>query len=1151
VSFCTGCGQALRETGLTRAREERRRVSVLFIDAVGSTGFGERADPERVRAHQTHLIATVRRVVRRYGGVVEKYIGDAAMALFGAPVATETDPVRCVRAGLDLQRALARSVDDEAMVAVSDGGGGGGDEWTFRVGIATGEALVDVAAAHDGGQAIVAGDVVNTAARLQAEAPPGGVLVCGATHAATRTEIRYAPQAPITLRGRTTPTEVWLALAPVQQQIDEQADSTPMVGRDHELGLLVSALHNVIRERTPRLVTVLGRAGIGKSRLVRELLGHANHLVDVRVAWRSGRCPPFGENVAYAALADIVKAQAGVLATDSPEAARDRLDAALRDLVPAGESERLSDAIRPLLGLPGSPLSTEDAESAWRRFLLALASRGPTVLVFEDLHWADDRMLRFVELIGATVRDVPLLVVCTARPELIEREPTWAGALPGMFSISLTPLRDESIATLYAQMFGQAVFPPELLRPLVELADGMPLYAHEYGRMLVERGTLRRTDSTWVIEPSDELPMPESVHAVIANRIDLLDPGERAVLQAAAVVGTRFWPGAVAAALNTSADTVDRALRHLAQRDLVREQPDSSMADEPEYRFRHVLVSDVCYERLPRAERIARHQRCADWLDARTDSRGTDLAEVVAHHRFTAHETALALGLDATPYAAPALAALRQAAQRAAMLNAFDAASTHLARANRLVSANSGGSDRLSVELLGVELAFHQDSTAFLAGPGPRRLTDLATLLYREGDLGGAARAWTLLGQIAWLKADRTAALRCLDRAVELFDSWPDTPEKAQAYAELGRLHMLNYEHAPALGATQIAAEIAERLGLIELRANALITIGMCRYQAGEPDGLVDLQEALEFCRTYQLPSLRRATQNVAYALREEGDGASSDRLLNEGRSIGAGGGSLVTTYSLDAMQALFAGDWDRFLAVADAFLDTPTGEWDLQIRGIRAWMRALRGDEAAAAEDLARTLNTARSSGFWRLLWTALAHGALCEAVLDKRGDAEAMIAELVEGWQRKRTIASGEWVPAAAHAAVLLGADTAESLREALAVAPHHTAWSRAAISSVEGALATARGDAATAVRWHLDAARRYAAVGSTTDRAFALLGAARAADGSVPGGDGHAAPDGHADPDGPTGPIPVDGSADLDALEAELTEFAQRNRAPIFAS
>jgi class 3 adenylate cyclase/tetratricopeptide (TPR) repeat protein len=1095
--------------------EERRRVSVLFVDAIGSTPFAEQADPETVRAHQTDFFATVRRIVRQYGGVVEKYIGDAAMVLFGAPVATETDAVRAVRAGLDLQRALVQP-------STLDIGGG----WTFRVGIATGEALVDVAAAVDGGQAIVAGDVVNTAARLQAEAPEGGVLVCGPTHVAARTEIRFAQQPPVTLRGRSATTEVWLAVAPVPEQLDDATGELPMVGRDHELGLLTSALRHVIREREPRLVTILGRAGIGKSRLVRELYQHARQLGDVDVCWRSGRCPPFGENVGYAALADIVKAQAGVLATDTPEAARDRLDAALADLVPASETARLSDALRPLVGLPGSPLSTEDAESAWRRFLLALAGRGPTVLVFEDLHWADDRMIRFIELIAATVRDVPLLVVCTARPELVDREPTWAGAVPGMFSISLTPLRDDSIATLYERMFGGITLPARLLRPLVEVADGMPLYAQEYGRMLVERGTLRPSDDTWVMESTHELPMPESVHAVIANRIDLLEANERAVLQAAAVVGNRFWPGAVAAALGTSTDTVERALRTLTQRDLVREQPNTSMADEPEFRFRHVLVSDVCYERLPMGERIARHVRAADWLDARLDGRGTELAEDVAHHRFTAYQTSRSLGLDARPYAGAALAALRQAARRAAMLNAFDAAATHVARANQLVADlpalpddPHGDVDRLGVELLGIELAFHADQAMFLGGPGPDRLAELATLLYRARDHAGAARAWTLLGQTAWLRLDRAGALRCLDRAVELFDTCPDTPEKAQAYAELGQLHMLNYEHVPALGATQIAAEIADRLGLVELHANALITIGMCRYLAGEPDGLVDLNEALDFCRSHQLPSLRRASRTVAYALREEGGAADPEADRSDG-----------------AIEAFFAGDWDRFLIAAESFVDTPDGDRELRVRASRAWLRALRGDGDGAQQDSNRALMVARSSGFWRPTWTALAHGAFCEALLDQRAAAEDLLRELGEGWRRMRTIASGEWVAAAAHAADRVGGDAALLLRDALGDAPHHTAWSRAAMSAMDGTLAAARGDYTTAAVRHLDAAERYARMGSATDRMLALGSAVRALS---------AAADKAVFDSRALATLSAERDPRLTIARGELAEFARRNR------
>ncbi|HET8683707.1 MAG TPA: AAA family ATPase, partial [Micromonosporaceae bacterium] len=470
VAYCTGCGTRREARPATSAGlEDRRRVSVLFIDLVGSTAYAEHADPELVRRMQTSFFNAVRRVIGQYGGVVEKYAGDSVMALFGAPVATESDALRCVRAGLELQRVLGRFAPGSAGAM------------QFRVGISTGEALVDVAAARDGGQAILAGDVVNTASRLQALAPAGSVITCGATHAATRSTIRYAEQSPAQLRGRSTPTEVWLAVEPVQPQpAEREPEPAPLVGREHELAMLVNALHRALQDRTPQLVTVFGQAGIGKTRLVRELHRQAQQVQGQPVVWRTGRCPPFGENVTFAALASIVKAEAGVLDTDPADVAAARLDATLRGLVDDAEAARLASALGPLVGLPriappGSEKVVEEPETAWRRFVVALANRGPTVLFFEDLHWADEPMRRCIELLGASVRDVPLLLLCTARPELIEHDPSWAGTISGSVTITLSPLQDSAIAWLYTHLFGQPAFSADLLTPLVELADGNPL----------------------------------------------------------------------------------------------------------------------------------------------------------------------------------------------------------------------------------------------------------------------------------------------------------------------------------------------------------------------------------------------------------------------------------------------------------------------------------------------------------------------------------------------------------------------------------------------------------------------------------------------------------------------------------------------------
>jgi class 3 adenylate cyclase len=1125
AAFCTGCGHRISAGRApdSASQEDRRRVSVLFVDLIDFTPYVEKADPEVVRSMQTAFFSAARRVVGQYGGVVEKYIGDAVMALFGAPVATETDALRCVRAGLELQRVLARFAPAAraADSTVNQATAGG---MRFRVGVATGEAIVDLAAAHDGGQAIVAGDVVTTASRLQSVAPPGGVLVCGSTYQLTRSAIIYDEQPPVTLRGRSTSTEVWLAQAPVQRQHpDREPTAAPLIDREHELGLLVNALHRSLRDRLPQLVTVFGRAGIGKSRLVRELFGHAERLVDQPVTWRTGRCPPFGENVAFAALADIVKAEAGILDTDPASTAGHRLAAAVAELAAPVDADRLVEALRPLVGLAGPPLPAEETESAWRRFLVALATRRPTVLVFEDLHWADDAMLRFVEVLGASARDVPLLLLCTARPELIDRDPSWAGTISGSLTITLPPLRNSGIASLFAHLFGQAAFSADMLSPLIELADGNPLYAQEYVRMLIEQGALRPAGRTWALDRQHDLPMPDSVHSVIANRVDLLDPKDRMVLLAASVVGVQFWPGAVAAALGRPVESVEHALRRLEHRDFVHEQPESTMAGQAEFRFRHVLVRDVCYQRLPRTERVARHERTADWLDGLSRGRGTDLAEVLAHHRWAAHEIASSLGADVQRYVPAAREALYRAARRAYTLHALDAAERHARGALRLCD-EADPVVRLQIELLATEISFYRDGEGFLRSGGPQQLTALAERLSAVGDQAGAARAWTLLGQAAWLRADRASALSCLDRAVQLFESLPDSAPKAEAFAELGRLHMLNNERDPALSAAGAAASIAERLGLVEVRANADITVATARYQAGDRAGLDGLHAAVDRCRRDKLIALPRALQNLAHAVREEGDWVRSDKLLAEASGDTAGGQTLTTGYSGEAMRAYFAGDFPALLAAADAFVDTATGRWDMQVRGLRSCLRVLRDERPARRgdDDVDAALEIGRSSGFRRLHWTTLGMSALCRALEGRLRDSPALLDELADSWCAVPALASGEWIAAAGFAAALSGRDPAVRVRGMLDRVRHETPWAQAARRTVTAAVAAADGDHDRAGQLYVAAAEIYAQIPDTTDRMLALVLAA----GELAQADDRTA---------------------ADDILAEITTFAHRNGAP----
>jgi hypothetical protein len=660
---------------------------------------------------------------------------------------------------------------------------------------------------------------------------------------------------------------------------------------------------------------------------------------------------------------------------------------------------------------------------------------------------------------------------------------------------------------MFALMFGQQTVTPD---PLVELADGNPLYAQEYVRMLLEGGMLRPSGAEWMLRDDETPPMPDNVQAVIANRLDLLDPDDRAILQAAAVMGRQFWPGAVAAAVGQPVDTVEWALRRLEQRDLVQEQPQSTMAGQLEYRFRHILVRDVCYQRLPRAERVLRHFRIADWLDSLAEGRQTDLVEVLAHHRWAAHEIARTVGDDPSPYAPAARDALHKAARRAYALHALDTASDWVERACALSLPPDP-----TLDLFRAELAFYRDGDAFLRGGGRARLTVLAEQLTRAGDLAGAARAWTLLGTAAWSQADRPATLAYLDRAVELFDSLPDTVEKAGALLELARAHMLNFELEPTILAADAAAEMAEQLGLAEVHASAKITIAVARYLAGEPDGLSQLAEIAEHCRRHSLSGRRRAVHNLAWAQMEEGNIHESEQLIDELRGLDlASGHGLATSFAEEASRAYFGGDWATTIAAVTALTNRPTGEWDLQVVLQSAWLRELRG-ERVGPDEVERAVAAAERSGFHRVLLGSLAHAALYHALGGRHTEAVGALRALEADWLSTRMLAFGEWVSAASAAGVLLGPEEAARVRAMLKHSPRHTPWVVAGMATLEGRIT---GDPTC----HLEAADGYARMGNASDRILALAAAARTL---VAAGDLERA----------------------DPLIAEIAEFADRNEAP----
>src|SRR3954453_6525725 len=652
--FCGRCGAAL---SAEPPREERKVVTVLFTDLVGFTRRSEQLDPEDVRATLSSYYARLRNEIERHGGTVEKFIGDAVMAVFGAPAAHEDDPERAVRAALAIRDTVA--------------------DLDLRTAVNTGEALVALGARTAEGEGMVSGDVVNTAARMQTAAPINGILVGDATYRATRHVIEYREAESIQAKGKAEPVSVWEAVAARARFGDDVAErlSPTLVTRQRELGALGSALDRSRRELAPQLVTLVGVPGIGKSRLVAEVFQIADRDPEL-IWWRQGRSLPYGEGLSYWALGEIVKAQAGILETDEADAAEAKLASLLDDLIAdAAERDWIGGHVRPLAGLGAADGAGGDrrseAHSAWRRLLEALAEHRPLVLVFEDLHWADDGLLDFVDYPAEWAGGVPMLILATARPELLDRRPGWGGGKRNATTLSLAPLSREETARLLGELLEQTLLPAGVQSQVLSRAEGNPLYAEEYVRMLQDRGFLVRRDGTWRLVREGALPLPETVHGMIAARLDALSREEKELVQDAAVIGKVFWPGAVAAMGDRSPFPLEEPLHALERKEFIRRERRSAVAGEPQYAFLHALVRDVAYGQIPRGQRVDKHRLAAEWIEALSHERSEDRAEMLAHHYRQALEIARAAGVDDTPLRAPARQALIEATERASRLYAI------------------------------------------------------------------------------------------------------------------------------------------------------------------------------------------------------------------------------------------------------------------------------------------------------------------------------------------------------------------------------------------------------------------------------------------------------------------------------------------------
>src|SRR6478736_8137481 len=721
--LCGMCGASLTPAAAP-AREERKVVTILFTDLVGSTARAEGLDPEDVRATLSPYYARLRAELERHGGTVEKFIGDAVMAVFGAPVSHEDDPERAVRAALAIRDTV-------------------GDDLEIRTAVNTGEALVALGAIPAAGDAMVAGDVVNTAARLQSAAPVNGILVGEGTYRATRQAIDYREAPSVEAKGKAEPVKVWEALAARSRfgSDVEQKLRTPLVGRERERSLLADSLERARREQSAQLVTLVGVPGIGKSRLVAELFQITDADEEI-INWRQGRSLPYGERVSFWALGEIVKAHAGILESDDVATAEEKL-AAMVELLGEDERERewLDRHTRPLVGLEGAERTErEEAFAAWRRLLEAAAEQRPLVLVFEDLHWADDGLLDFVDHLADWATTVPILIVGTARPELLDRRPSWGGGKRNAFTLSIGALTNDETAQLLARLLDRAVLDADVQQAVLQRAEGNPLYAEEYARMLAERD-------------GGDLPLPETVQGLIAARIDGLAPAEKALLQEASVVGKVFWPGALSGADAT-------ALHALERKEFTRRDRRSSIAGQTQYAFLHALVRDVAYGQIPRAERADKHRRAAEWLTSLAGDRTDDLAEMLAYHYREALTLSEAAGLDTTGLREPARQAFAQAAERAYGLNAYLAA---IELGNEALALTPEDAPERAPLLLLVAYA-----TWPIGRDDPGLIESARDGFLAQGDEGRAAEAAGVLSRTLFQRGDTGASRRAGAHAVEL-----------------------------------------------------------------------------------------------------------------------------------------------------------------------------------------------------------------------------------------------------------------------------------------------------------------------------------------------------------------------------------------------
>ena len=963
--FCLNCGTAL---GPAASGEERKVVSVLFVDLVGFTAGADRADPEDVRATLRPYHERVSREIERFGGTVEKFVGDAVMAVFGAPVAYEDDPERAVRAGLRILDAIGELSEEEGL------------ELAVRAAVATGEAVVQLGAQPGTGEGIATGDVVNTAARLQGAAPVGGLIVNEQTYRATGQAIRYQELPELDLKGKGAPVRAWQVLS-ARSRFGVDAEAAPptlFVGRARELRLLQDTFERMVGESEIQLVTIAGEPGVGKTRLLAEFRAWVDDRHEL-VYWRQGRCLPYGDGITFWALGEIVKAHAGILESDTPEDADAKLDEAVAG---ADDADWLQARLGPLVGLTGAgETDREDSFRAWQRFIESIAARGPLVLLFEDLHWADDALLEFVERLVDWSSGLPILVLSTGRPELYERHPAWGGGKRNSTTVALSPLSQEETARLVAALLDTAVLPAETQAALLERAGGNPLYAEEYARLFLELGS------------AEKLPLPDTVQGLIAARLDTLPQDRKALLQDAAVVGKVFWAGALESIGERGGEDVREGLHQLARKELLRPARLSSVEGQTEYAFWHALIRDVAYGQIPRGARALKHEAAADWLEQMAGDRVADHADLLAYHTTEALALASAAG-ERTDHELELRAAryLVLAGDRAIELD-VGAAAARYRRALELLPPGSeehGLTLQKLAETAQAEGAFEQAREHAEAA---------ASELEAIGAAESAARAYSLVGNVYFQLGGADRMRAALERSLELLEPLPPGPEHVETYGRMASLESMS-GGSPQLGLdwAEKAISLGEELRLPRELSRAYQWRGLMRCELGDLAGIDDLERGLAMSLEFRHIGVIPAYVNLADQVwRQRGPAAALEIQTTAIEFAERRGGTPTWPMAESCWMLYDLGRWDELLQVAEnirSFEETRgAAQPGAMAQGYAAFVLIRRGAIEASATVVANALARSRKIEDPQVLGPALVASALvAEAIGDASGAVSAV---------------------------------------------------------------------------------------------------------------------------------------------------------------